>query len=41
MNLWRPSFVGAVLVVVILLSPGGVVGVYRNLAGYLRRGGAN
>jgi ABC-type branched-subunit amino acid transport system permease subunit len=40
MNLWRPSFVGAVLVVVILLSPGGVVGVYRNLVGYLRRGGA-
>jgi branched-chain amino acid transport system permease protein len=41
MNLWRPSFVGAVLVVVILLSPGGIVGVYRNLAGYFRRGGAN
>ena len=40
MNLWRPSFVGAVLVVVILLSPGGVVGVYRKLADYLRRGGA-
>lgn len=32
MNLWRPSFVGAVLVIVILLSPGGIVGVYQKLA---------
>jgi branched-chain amino acid transport system permease protein len=40
MNLWRPSFVGAVLVIVILLSPGGVVGVYQNIVGYFRRGGS-
>jgi branched-chain amino acid transport system permease protein len=41
MALWRPSFVGAVLVLVILLSPGGVVGVYQKLASYFRKGGAN
>jgi len=41
MTLWRPSFVGAVLVLVILLSPGGVVGVYQKLASYFRKGGAN
>ena len=40
-SLWRPSFVGAVLVLVILLSPGGVVGVYQKLASYFRKGGAN
>jgi branched-chain amino acid transport system permease protein len=41
MALWRPSFVGAVLVLVILLSPGGVVGVYQKLASYFRKGGVN
>jgi branched-subunit amino acid ABC-type transport system permease component len=41
MNMWRPSFVGAVLVVVILLSPGGIVGLYQKIVGYFRRGGAN
>jgi branched-chain amino acid transport system permease protein len=41
MNLWRPSFVGAVLVVVILLSPDGVVGMYRKLTGYFRIRGAH
>ena len=41
LTLWRPSFVGAVLVIVILLSPGGIVGVYRNVTGYFRKRGAN
>ncbi len=41
MALWRPSFVGAVLVLVILLSPGGVVGIFQNLAGYFKKRGAN
>lgn len=41
MSLWRPSFVGAVLVLVILLSPGGVVGIFQNLVGYLKKRGAN
>jgi branched-chain amino acid transport system permease protein len=41
MALWRPSFVGAVLVLVILLSPGGVVGVYQKLASHFRKGGAS
>jgi branched-chain amino acid transport system permease protein len=40
MSLWRPAFIGAVLVLVILLSPGGVVGIARNLAGYVKKGGA-
>jgi branched-chain amino acid transport system permease protein len=40
-SLWRPSFVGAVLVLVILLSPGGVVGIFQNLVGYLKKRGAN
>jgi ABC-type branched-subunit amino acid transport system permease subunit len=39
MTLWRPSFVGAVLVIVILLSPGGLVGVYQNIVGYFRTRG--
>jgi branched-chain amino acid transport system permease protein len=39
MTLWRPSFVGAVLVIVILLSPGGVVGIFQNLARYFRKRG--
>jgi branched-chain amino acid transport system permease protein len=39
MNLWRPSFVGAVLVIVILLSPGGIVGISQNVRGYLRKRG--
>lgn len=39
MNLWRPTFVGAVLVIVILLSPGGIVGVYEKIAGYFRKRG--
>jgi branched-chain amino acid transport system permease protein len=41
MALWRPSFVGAVLVLVILLSPGGVVGIFQNLVSYLKKRGAN
>jgi len=41
MTLWRPSFVGAVLVLVILLSPGGVVGISQKLMGYLKKRGAN
>lgn len=39
MNLWRPTFVGAVLVIVILLSPGGIVGVYDKVARYFRTRG--
>jgi branched-chain amino acid transport system permease protein len=39
MNLWRPSFVGAVLVIVILLSPGGIVGITQTLRGYLKKRG--
>lgn len=39
LTLWRPSFVGAVLVIVILLSPGGIMGVSRNIAGYFKRRG--
>ena len=36
---WRPSFVGAVMVVVILLFPGGIYGGFQKLAGYLRKWG--
>ncbi len=39
MALWRPSFVGAILVAVILLSPGGVYGGLQRLVGLLRREG--
>ncbi len=39
LTLWRPSFVGAVLVIVILLSPGGLVGVYQNITRYFRTRG--
>jgi branched-chain amino acid transport system permease protein len=36
---WRPCFVGAVLVAVILLFPGGIYGGFQKLAGYLRKSG--
>ena len=39
MYVWRPSFVGAVLVAVILLFPGGIYGGFQKLADYLRKRG--
>jgi branched-chain amino acid transport system permease protein len=39
MYIWRPSFVGAVLVVVILLFPGGIYGGFQKLAVYLKTRG--
>jgi branched-chain amino acid transport system permease protein len=39
MYIWRPCFVGAVLVAVILLFPGGIYGGFQKLAGYLRKWG--
>ena len=39
MYVWRPSFVGAVLVAVILLFPGGIYGGFQKLVGYLRKWG--
>ena len=36
---WRPSVVGAVLVAVILLFPGGIFGGIQKLAGLLRKRG--
>jgi len=41
MSLWRPAFVGAVLVVVILLSPGGIVGIYQSIVGHFKKRGEN
>jgi branched-chain amino acid transport system permease protein len=41
MYVWRPCFVGAVLVAVILLFPGGIYGGFQKLAGYLRKSGDN
>jgi len=37
--IWRPSFMGAILVAVILLFPGGIYGGFQKLAGYLRKRG--
>lgn len=37
MYVWRPSFVGAVLVVVILLFPGGIYGGIQKLGNYVRK----
>jgi branched-chain amino acid transport system permease protein len=37
--IWRPSFMGAILVVVILLFPGGIYGGFQKLAAYLRKRG--
>jgi branched-chain amino acid transport system permease protein len=37
MYVWRPSFVGAVLVAVILLFPGGIYGGIQKLADYIRK----
>ena len=39
MYIWRPSFVGAILVVVILLFPGGIYGGFQKLAVYLKARG--
>jgi branched-chain amino acid transport system permease protein len=39
MSLWRPAFVGVVLVVVILLSPGGIVGIFQSVTSYLKKRG--
>ena len=39
MSLWRPAFVGAVLVLVILLSPGGIVGIYQSAVDYVKKRG--
>jgi len=39
MYIWRPCFVGAILVAVILLFPGGIYGGFQKLAGYLRKWG--
>lgn len=39
MYIWRPSFVGAVLVAVILLFPGGIYGGFQRLVLYLRTRG--
>ena len=41
MSLWRPAFVGAVLVVVILLSPGGIVGIYQSIVDHFKKRGEN
>jgi branched-chain amino acid transport system permease protein len=39
MYIWRPSFVGAILVAVILLFPGGIYGGFQKLVDYLRKWG--
>ena len=39
MYIWRPCFVGAILVTVILLFPGGIYSGFQKLAGYLRKSG--
>jgi len=39
MYVWRPSFVGGVMVAVILLFPGGIYGGLQKLADYLRKRG--
>ena len=41
LSLWRPAFVGVVLVAVILLSPGGVVGIFQSVVGYFKKRGAH